>query len=138
MKLQLDLKSILILFLLGICIIFFSLWFLKGSGYKKEYKKLELEFQRLQETRDSLEKVNINLKKDFEKIQTDINIRDKKIKDVEKELEKTKKDLVNTNTQLSNNKKDLEETRKKIEKLKKEPIKREDQDLINSLKEKLK
>lgn len=138
MKLQLDLKSILILFLLGICIIFFSLWFLKGSGYKKEYKKLELEFKRLQETRDSLEKVNFNLKKDFEKIQADINIRDKRIKEVEEELEKTKKDLTKANGELSKNKKDLEETRRKIEKLKKEPIKREDQDLINSLKEKLK
>jgi chromosome segregation ATPase len=138
MKIQLDFKSILILVFLGISILFFSMWFLKGTGYKKEFKKLELEFQKLQKTRDSLEAVNIKLKIDFEKIQQKIDERNLEIKKVEYELVKVKKDLNSSNNQLQKNKKDLEETRKKIEKLKKDPIKREGEDLINSLKEKLK
>ena len=138
MKIQLDFKSILILVFLGISILFFSMWFLKGTGYKKEFKKLELEFQKLQKTRDSLEAVNIKLKIDFEKIQQKIDERNLEIKKVEYELVKVKKDLNSSNNKLKKNKKDLEETRKKIEKLKKDPIKREGEDLINSLKEKLK
>jgi len=138
MKIQLDFKSILILVFLGISILFFSMWFLKGTGYKKEFKKLELEFQKLQKTRDSLEAVNIKLKIDFEKIQQKIDERNLEIKKVEYELVKVKKDLKSSNNQLQKNKKDLDETRKKLEKLKKDPIKREGEDLINSLKEKLK
>ncbi len=113
MKIQLDFKSILILVFLGISILFFSMWFLKGTGYKKEFKKLELEFQKLQKTRDSLEAVNIKLKIDFEKIQQKIDERNLEIKKVEYELVKVKKDLNSSNNQLQKNKKDLEETRKK-------------------------
>ena len=61
MNLKLDLKSILILFLLGFCLFFFSMWYLKGTGYKKEYKQLEQKFEKLQQTRDSLDKVNLKL-----------------------------------------------------------------------------
>ncbi len=138
MQIKIDFKSILILFLLGFCIFFFSMWYLKGTGYKKDYKKLELEFQNLQKTKDSLEKVNTNLKNNFNKIQSDINIRNKEIKKIEMELDKTKKDLSISNDEVLKNKKYIEETKKKIEKLKKSPIKREDDDLIKSLKEKLK
>jgi chromosome segregation ATPase len=114
------------------------MWYLKGTGYKKDYKKLELEFQNLQKTRDSLEKVNTNLKNNFNKIQSDVNIRNKEIKKIEMELDKTKKDLSISNDEVLKNKKYIEETKIKIEKLKKNPIKREDDDLIKSLKEKLK
>jgi septal ring factor EnvC (AmiA/AmiB activator) len=138
MQIKIDFKSIIILFLLGFCIFFFSMWYLKGTGYKKDYKKLELEFQNLQKTRDSLEKVNTNLKNNFNKIQSDVNIRNKEIKKIEMELDKTKKDLSISNDEVLKNKKYIEETKIKIEKLKKNPIKREDDDLIKSLKEKLK
>ena len=82
MKVRLDLKSIVIISLAVVCLLFFSLWFLKGTGSKKELNK--------------------------------------------------------ANSELSRNKKDLDETKKKIEDLKKSPIKREGEDLLNSLKEKLK
>lgn len=138
MKIQLDIKSILILVFLGISILFFSMWFLKGTGYKKEFKKLELEYQKLQKTRDSLETINIKLKSDFKKIQNKIDERNTEIRKIESELNKVKKELISANTELQKNKKDLDETKKKIEKLKKDPIKREDDLLIKSLKEKLK
>ena len=41
-------------------------------------------------------------------------------------------------SKVEENEKNLKETKDKIKKLKKDPIKREDQELINSLKEKLK
>lgn len=138
MNLKLDLKSIVILFLMSFGILFFSLWYLKGSGYKKEYKILEEKFEKLQHTRDSLLLVNLKLKSDFDKIQKDIEDRDLKISKIENDLKKVKNDLNSANIELIQNKKDLEETKKKIDKLKKNPIKREDDDLIKSLKEKLK
>lgn len=138
MQIKLDFKSILILFLLGFCIFFFSMWYLKGTGYKKDYKILEQKFENIQKTRDSLENVNIKLKLDFNRIQKNVNDRDKEIYKIEVELKRIKIDLEKSNTELNQNKKDLEETKKKIQKLKKDPIKREEDDLIKSLKEKLK
>jgi chromosome segregation ATPase len=138
MKIQLDFKSILILFLLGFCIFFFSMWYLKSTGYKKEYKILEQKFQQIQQTRDSLVKENIKLKLDFDKIQKNIDSRNREISKIESELKKVKSDLSKSNSELNQNKKDLEETKKKINELKKNPIKRNDDNLIKSLKEKLK
>lgn len=138
MKVRLDLKSILILCLVVISILFFSLWFLKGTGYKKEFKLLEQEFKNLQHTRDSLVKVNLKLKGDFDKTQKSIDDRNRKILQIESQLNKSKAQLNKANGELSRNKKDLEDTKRKIENLKKDPIKREGEDLLNSLKEKLK
>lgn len=138
MKINLDLKSVLIIILLVFSTIFFSIWYFKGTEYKKEYNKLELEFRKLQQTRDSLEKVNVDLKKDFNKIQIEISKRDSHIRSVEKELEKSKNELKIANQDIEENNQKLEKIKKKIEELKNNPIKREDDDLINSLREKLK
>jgi peptidoglycan hydrolase CwlO-like protein len=138
MRLKLDLKSVLVLVLLGFCILFFSMWFLKGTEYKKEFKLLDKKYERLQHIRDSLVDANSRLKSDFDNIQTVVDQRNKKITKIESDLKKTKYELSKANSELSENKHDLEETKKKIEKLKKEPIKREGDDLLNSLKEKLK
>ena len=119
MKVRLDLKSIVIISLAVVCLLFFSLWFLKGTGYKKEFKLLEQQYKNLQHTRDSLQRVNLKLKSDFNKTQKSIDDRNKKIKQIENELNKSKSQLNKANSELSRNKKDLDETKKKIEDLKK-------------------
>lgn len=134
---KLDIKTLLILFLSFFCIFFFSIWYLKVSD-TKEYKILEQKFEKIQKTRDSLVMINLKLKSDFDKIQKEIDKRDNQIAKNELEILNLKKDLKEAKSDLSNNKRDLEETKKKIENLKKNPIKREDDDLIKSLKEKLK
>jgi len=138
MQIKLDAKSIIILLLAVFSILFFSLWFLKGTGYKKEYKKLEQEFDRLQKSRDSLKTINIKLKKDFDIIEIEVKKRDSLIKIVEKELIKTKQELKEAKKEVAKWQFDFNKTKKKIEDLKKNPIKREDEDLIQSLSEKLK
>jgi uncharacterized protein (DUF3084 family) len=138
MQIKLDVKSIIILLLAVFSILFFSLWFLKGTGYKKEYKKLEQEFDRLQKSRDSLKTINIKLKKDFDIIEIEVKKRDSLIKIVEKELVKTKQELKEAKKEVAKWQFDFNKTKKKIEDLKKNPIKREDEDLIQSLSEKLK
>ena len=133
----LDLKSMIILFFAIISILFFSLWFLKGTGYKKEFKLLEKNFIKLQKTRDSIAKVNSVLKINFNKTQELILSRDKKILLVEEELKKSKIELIKSNDELKKNELTWEENKRGIQNLKKNPIKREGQELINSLQEKL-
>ena len=134
---MLDLKSMIILFFAIISILFFSLWFLKGTGYKKEFKLLEKNFIKLQKTRDSIAKVISVLKINFNKTQELILSRDKKILLVEEELKKSKIELIKSNDELKKNELTWEENKRGIQNLKKNPIKREGQELINSLQEKL-
>lgn len=135
---KLDVKWVVILILTGACILFFGMWFFKGSDIKERIRTLEKENQRIEKCRDSLELANKMLSVEFNKIQRSIEDRDKKIKDIEDQLLKTKRELDAANAKVSGYKKDLAETKKKIEDLKKNPIKREDEDLLRSLKEKLK
>ena len=79
-----DIKSILIVILLGFCIFFFSIWYLKGSGYKKEYKKLEQQFNVIQKSRDSLQDVNKKLKNNYIEVENRIKLREIFINSIEK------------------------------------------------------
>lgn len=133
----LDLKSMIILFFVIISVLFFSLWYLKGTGYKKEFKLLEKNFVKLQKTRDSLTRVNKALETNFDKTQKLILIRDKKILQVEEELGRSKIELIKAGDELKRNERSREQNKRSIQNLKNNPLKREDQELINSLKEKL-
>jgi len=134
---KLDIKSIAILVLLGACILFFGMWFFKGSDTKERIKELEKQVSSIQTKRDSLELSNKNLAIEFDKKQKDIEDRDNKIKSIESDILKVKQELNYANIRVREGQKELAETKKKIEDLRKNPIKREDDDLINSLKEKL-
>lgn len=135
---RLDIKSIALLVLTGACILFFGMWFFNKSEYKDKIKELDKENKRIELVRDSLKSVNASLKLDFNKKQSEIDKRDQKIKLIESEILKIKGDLKLAKSKVEENEKNLKETKDKIKKLKKDPIKREDQELINSLKEKLK
>jgi len=133
-----DIKTIFILVLLGFCFFFFSLWYLKGTGYKKEYKRLEIKFNDLQKSRDSLKSINKKLESDYNKLESQVKLREFYISKLESDIEKTKSELKSAKSEVSRFKLDWIATKKKIENLKKNPIKREDDQLIKSLKEKLK
>ena len=134
---RLDIKSIALLVLTGACILFFGMWLFKGSDYKDKIKALEIENKKIESVRDSIKSANASLKLDFDKNRSEIDKRDQKIKLIESEILKTKKDLKIATAQVEADRKSLKETKDKIEKLKKDPIKREGDELINSLKEKL-
>lgn len=137
MNLKLDIKSIVILVLLLFGGIFFGLWYFKGSDTKDRVNQLEKDIKRIEVVRDSLEDANTKLREDFNERELIISERDKKIKDIESSISKIKQDLVVANNKLKQSQKELAETKKKIEELKNNPIKREGDDLINSLKQKL-
>ena len=138
MKINLDIKSILILILFGVSILFFGMWFFRGSDMKNQVKNLENQVKQIEVYRDSLKNANRLLEIDFNRIQNDIIDKDSKIKEIESKLIKIKQELMSANGKVLENQKRLDEIKKKISDLEKNPINRIDQDLINSLKEKLK
>ena len=92
----------------------------------------------LEKTRDSLKYANQNLKKEFDNIQVIIDKRDARIADLQIQIEVSKQNVADYKNRADKANKDLIETNKKLENLRKNPIKRDDDDLINSFKNKLK
>lgn len=135
---KLDIKSIIILALFACSAIFFGMWYFNGSGYKKTVKDLENKNKSIELVRDSLKNANEKLKKDYTVIQSDIDKKNIKINSIETELAKTKSELNTANTKVKEGERNLAEIKNKVAELEKNPIKREDDALINSLKEKLK
>lgn len=135
---KLDANSIITLALLAACIFFGTMWYLQGSDYKKKLKEADIRIEAIEKVRDSLKIANKKLETDYFDIQKSITDRENKIKSVEKELAIVKKSLDSALLQVSQNQKRLEDSKKRIQKLRDNPIKRDGEDLINSLKEKLK
>lgn len=131
------LKNILILVLLAGCLVFASMWYFSGSGYKSEIKTLKKEKQELVEQRKNLDSQVDNLKRDYEELVKKEAVLLEDIKKRDREIQALKESSARSQAELMKIKKDLAETRKKIEEFKKNPPNRTGQDLINSLKIKL-
>lgn len=134
-----DKKNILLLILLAISIFFiYKNYFSEDSDYKKKLRDLKLDNERLQRKRDSLNNCKILLEKEF-------SILSKNSKSLEVKLDSMKNELISQKNKASLSKKELDElrhklaeTKKKIEELKNNPPNRQEIDLINSLKSKMK
>lgn len=105
---------------------------------KDKYMDLETINKNIQKSRDSLIRVNKSIKLDFRSLQDSIKKRDLTIVRLNDRLLKSDKDLNLFKRRvdiLENEKRDIE---KKIDDIKKNPIIRSDDELIKSLKNKLK
>lgn len=133
--LKFDIKSILILVLLGFSLVFFYKWYFSGiDGYKKEVKRLHAENEILQHKRDSVNLIIKGLEVDFKRLQKlDSTLRVKIQKD-EIEIKSAKDKANQSKTELDRLRLDLEKTKKQIEDLKNNPSNRTGDDLLNSLK----
>lgn len=132
---KLDIKSILILVLLGFSLIFFYMWYFRGSdNYKDDLKKLKQENKELHEKRDSIQLHLNSLNDSFNELRKQDSLLKVKISDQELEIQKFKNKANASKDQLNKLLKELEETRNKIQELKNNPTNRTGQDLINSLK----
>ena len=105
---------------------------------KDKYKHLEDVNKSLQCSRDSLIKNNESLKKDFSSLQDSIDKRNVLIFKLRGDLLQSDKRLKSANDEVNRLQKEKKDTDKKIEDLLKNPIRRNDDDLINSLKNKVK
>lgn len=137
---KLDIKSILIIVLLGFTLIFGYNWYFdtNNSVYKKELKELRDSNKVLQNQRDSINyKIKV-LELDLLNLVKNENILNGKIESLNIEIEAAKANANKNKTELNKLKKKLIETRKNIADLKQTPHNRTGDDLINSLKNNLK
>lgn len=137
-KFEIDLKTILIIILLITTTIFGYKWFFQTEDLiKYKVKEYEEENKRLQKDIDSL---TINIEK-YNKEYTEFikskDSLDKLIKESEIEIEKAKSNAEKSLQELNKVREEFLEIQNKIKKLEKSPIKREGDDLINSIKNNL-
>ena len=92
----------------------------------------------LEKTRDSLNIINQDLKKDFDARQDSIENRNLVIISLKAQIAASKKEAKSYKDRADRAARDLEETRKKVDFLRINPIKRDDKELIDSFKNKLK
>ena len=133
-----DAKTIVILVLLAFGGIFFTKWYFTSSGYKGEIKDLENKNKQIEKSRDSLKVVNKGLRDIYKMYEDTIQVRNKQITEFEGKLYILKWDLKKSNDKLSGYQKELQKTKDRIDSLSNNPANRDGDDLINSLKEKLK
>jgi chromosome segregation ATPase len=132
-------KKISSLILLGILVISLFLNVRSCTKIDKDkYKHLEDANKSLQSSRDSLIRINKSLKKEFSSLQDSIDKRDVIIFKLRGDLLQSDKRLKSANDEVNRLQKEKKDTDKKIEDLLKNPIRRNDDDLINSLKNKVK
>jgi hypothetical protein len=136
---KLDIKSILILVLLGLTLLFGFKWFFSGDKASKErVKQLEQEFKQLESQKklvdleiatwiaksDSLKKIDVKLQAELAK--------------QEAETKKAEIDANKSKANLDKLRKEMEETQHKIDEFKKNPPNRTGDALLESLKNKTK
>lgn len=137
-KVKIDFKIILIIILLITTTIFGYKWFFQSDDLiEYKLKQLKDENEQLQKNIDSL---TLNIEKynneyiEFTKKRDSLN---KVIKESEIEIEKAKSKAEKSLKELNKIRKDFSEIQNKIKELEKSPMKREDDDLINSIKNNL-
>jgi chromosome segregation ATPase len=136
---KLDIKSIVIIVLLGFCLFFGYSWlFTDNSGYKEKVKQLEKEYRELEKKKRG---VDIDIKLIREKYDS-LDIIDKKLKSdiikLESEIKKAETEASKSKTKFLELKRELSDTRQKIEDFKKNPPNRTGDALLESLKNKTK
>ena len=133
-------KSIFMIIISSLLIIslFLNLRSCGGGKSDDKYSKLESENLKLQRFRDSLLTENSNLRNVFQVMQEDIDKRHDSIVGILSDLKKTQRDLKDQKEKTSQLEKEKRDIQKKIDDLLKNPIKRDDDDLVKSLKNKLK
>jgi predicted nucleic acid-binding Zn-ribbon protein len=139
MKLQFDVKTILIVVFLGLFLTFASLWYFMGSpSQRKEIKKLKQEYEKVEAEKKQNQAEILRWKSTYDSlVKLDITL-SKAVIELEKQLDDAIKNANYSKGELDKIKNKINETRKKIEDLKKNPINRENEDLLNSLKNKTK
>lgn len=136
---KLDIKSILILILLGFTLIFGYKWYFSGDG------EIEEKLNQLQEQYDAIElekqKSNKRLEDNalvIDSLMLADSLNNEKIALLEFNVREAEDEANESAGKLSKMKKELADTRRKIKELKENPPNRTGDDLLNSIKNKTK
>ena len=136
---KLDTKSWIIIVLFLASGIFLYKWLTtEDKNLKEENKRLSEQVDSIQFERDSLANARKISQDRFDSIQHIVDVENVKISKLNKDLQKSKNDLDIANSSLEKEKHKIDSINVQIKNLKENPIKREGNDLLNSLGKKLK
>jgi len=131
-----DLKSVL---LYAICALFLASLFLNIKGCSREsYEDLQKKYDSKQKQLDSLGYALGYLKNREKELADAISARDAKIMDLRLQIDSVNRVVASQTQRADRLQRDLDKTSEDIKKLRKNPIKRDDQALIDSFKNRLK
>jgi chromosome segregation ATPase len=137
---KIDVKSILIIVFLTISLFFGYKWYFDtdNSNYKNQIKELRIQNRFLEKQRDSINvKINL-LETELLKLTESEKTLLIKIGSLSAEIESAKKNANKSKTELEKLRTELANTREKIKHFKNNPPNRTGDNLLNSLKNKLK
>jgi len=136
---KLDIKSILILILLGFTLIFGYKWYFSGDdGIKEELKQLQEQYDQIEkEKQESTKRLDANAIVIDSLLNID-SLNTEKIALLEFNVREAEDKANESAGKLSAVQKELAATRKKIKELKENPANRTGDDLLNSIKNKTK
>lgn len=130
-----DIKSWLIIVLLVAVIVFGGMWyFKKDEGSVQRVKDLEKEIVNIQKQKHDIDLVLVALKNNQAIIEKEISDKTAQLLIMEKENARLSGQVTISKQNLDALRKKLKETQDKIDELTKNPVKREGDDLLNSLK----
>lgn len=141
MNIQIDSKSILIILLLAFSLFFGYKWYFSMSDrkeWKDKVEQLNKENKALIDKRDSLQSSLNDLKIIYDDIVVKDSLLQIQISDLEKDIIDSKNKANRSVKELNKIKQELEENKRRIEELINNPIDKTDNELIESLKNKLK
>jgi chromosome segregation ATPase len=136
---KIDIKNLVIGALVILVALFLFLWISKSDTFlERENKRLNSEIIKIQKQRDSLADSRKNLEAEYKIIEVRIKEKETQIINLNTRIEQFRITLRNTEADLERERKKLSEIDKEIEKLRGTPFERVGQQLINSLKDKIK
>lgn len=141
MNFKLDIKSILLIILLSISIFIGYKWYftIDSMGiYKSNYELLQKQNLLIEKQRDSLNKLILNLNIEKKQLLIKDSLSYVKITNLDKQIKIKISNMNNTKKDLDNIKNKLREFEDKIKIIKNQPINKNDDSLIQSLKNNLK
>lgn len=132
-----DIKTIIILVLLGFSLLFGYKWFFSADpSLKKRLKEIEAEYNALEEKKKESDKKIKQLEQEYVELEKKDKQLQQQVIKLESEIKVAEQTAANSKSNLDKMKKDLAETKHKIEEFKKNPPNRTGDDLLNSLKNK--
>ena len=134
---KIDIKTLSIILLLIMSLILGLGWLNSDTSSKKLIDKIEKDNKEIEIEKGKLLKEIKKLDTNIEKVTKDIQEKDDKIKKLEISLKEYDSKLLQNNSELKKEKIKRSETLKKIEEMEKNPIKKEGNHLIESIKEKV-
>lgn len=129
------------LYLFGGCILLMIvLYFLffSPSQYKKENKRLKSEIESIQKERNLIKDSITLLKKEYKVLEDSSSLKRKEIEEINKKLDLIQNQISNSFTQLNGIRSSVNDLKTKIKITTEKPANRVGNDLLNSLKSKIK